>query len=142
MDHGLIDSSVALERNMSRQIRQCLVVSRFLFIVGIGLTVAGGALEGSDTDSDVLIGVKLVKTGYIMVVVFVGCLLAMQGYFWTQRSALSVTSRTVRRPRFLYFFKANTLSDSHLHGSGYTFYSRSYRISLSVRIPANRLEVE
>ncbi|KAF4769559.1 hypothetical protein HAV15_012030 [Penicillium sp. str.  len=92
---GFIRIIVALERNMSRQIRQCLVVSRVLFIVGIGLTVAGGALEGSDTDSDVLIGFKLVKTGYIIVVVFVGCLLAMQVYFWTQRSCLSVTSRTI-----------------------------------------------
>ncbi|KAJ5513386.1 hypothetical protein N7463_002938 [Penicillium fimorum] len=92
---GFIRIIVALEREMSRQIRQCLVVSRVLFIVGIGLTVAGGALEGSDTNSDVLIGIKLVKSGYIIVVVFVGCLLAMQVYFWTQRSSLSITSRTI-----------------------------------------------
>ncbi|KAJ5383761.1 hypothetical protein N7517_001672 [Penicillium concentricum] len=92
---GFIRIIVALEREMSRQIRQCLVVSRILFIVGIGLTVAGGALEGSDTNSDVLIGIKLVKSGYIIVVVFVGCLLAMQVYFWTNRSSLSVTSRTI-----------------------------------------------
>lgn len=136
---------VALEKNMSRQIRQCLVVSRVLFIVGIGLTVAGGALEGSDTDSDVLIGLKLVKSGYIIVVVFVGCLLAMQVYFWTQRSCLSVTSRSVRRPRYGYTFfsMANILfSDSQCHSSGYAFYSCSHRIPLSVRIPAIRLEVE
>ncbi|OQE06739.1 hypothetical protein PENVUL_c016G07568 [Penicillium vulpinum] len=92
---GLIRIITALEREMNQQIRQCLVVSRILFIVGIGLTVAGGALEGSDTTSDVLIGVKLVKSGYIIVVVFVGCLLAMQVYFWTHRSSLSATSRTV-----------------------------------------------
>lgn len=137
---------VALERNMSRQIRQCLVVSRVLFIVGIGLTVAGGALEGSDTDSDVLIGLKLVKAGYIIVVVFVGCLLAMQVYFWTQRSCLSVTSRTVSRPRYVYSFsfsRANILfPDSQRHSSGYTLYSCSHRVPLSVRIPAIRLEVE
>lgn len=89
---------------MSRQIRQCLVVSRVLFIIGIGLTVAGGALEGSDTDSDVLIGFKIVKAGYIIVVDFVRCLLAMQVYFWTQRSCLSVTSRTVRRAPYVYYF--------------------------------------
>ena len=137
---------VALEQNMSRQIRQCLVVSRVLFIVGIGLTVAGGVLEGSDTDSDVLIGFKLVKAGYIIVVVFVGCLLAMQVYFWTQRSCLSVTSRTVRRPRYVYSFlfsRANILfSDPQRHSSGYTFYSCSHHVPLSVRIPAIRFEVE
>ncbi|KGO73690.1 hypothetical protein PITC_039010 [Penicillium italicum] len=92
---GFIRIILALERNMNRQIQQCLVVSRFLFIAGIALTVAGGALEGSDTTSDVLIGVKLVKAGYIIVVVFLGCLLAIQGYFWTQRSSLSATSRTI-----------------------------------------------
>lgn len=89
---------MALERNMNRHIRQCLVLSRILFVVGIGLTVAGGALEGSDTVSDALTGLKLVKTGYIIVVVFVGCLLAVQVYFWTQRSYLSATSKTVRCP--------------------------------------------
>jgi hypothetical protein len=81
---------------MSRQIRQCLVVTRFLFIAGIALTVAGGALEGSDTVSDALTGIKIVKAGYIVVLVFVGCLLAMQVYFWTQRLCLTATSRTVR----------------------------------------------
>lgn len=133
---------VALERNMSRQIRHCLFLSRFLFIVGIGLTVAGGVLEGSDTTGDVLIGFKLVKAGYIIVVVFVACLLAVQVYFWTQRSCLSVTSRTVRRPRNLCFFTANNLSDSQLDSIGDTFHSRSHRIPLSVRIPAIRLKVE
>jgi hypothetical protein len=116
------------------------------FYCRLGLTIAGGALEGSDTDNDVLIGFKLVKAGYIIVVVFVGCLLAMQVYFWTQRSCLSVTSRTVCRPRYVYFLfssRANILFlDSQRHSSGYTFYSRSHRIPLSVRIPAIRLEVE
>ncbi|CAG7925164.1 unnamed protein product [Penicillium olsonii] len=92
---GCLRIIMALEQNMNRHIRQCLVLSRVLFIVGIGLTVAGGALEGSDTVSDALTGLKLVKTGYIIVVVFVGCLLAVQIYFWTQRSYLSTTSKTV-----------------------------------------------
>ncbi|KAL4785949.1 hypothetical protein BJX76DRAFT_346557 [Aspergillus varians] len=92
---GFIRIITARERNMSRQLRLCLRVSRVLFIVGIGLAVGGGALEGSDTASDVLIGIKLVKAGYIVVVVFVGCLLAMQVYFWTLRSWLSDTSRTI-----------------------------------------------
>ncbi|KAL2833715.1 hypothetical protein BDW59DRAFT_156516 [Aspergillus cavernicola] len=96
---GFIRIIMALERDMSRnrQIHQCLLLSRALFFVGIGLAVAGGALEGSDTLSDVLLGVKLVKAGYIDVVVFVGCLLTTQVYFWTQHSSscLSVTSRTI-----------------------------------------------
>ncbi|CAG8273190.1 unnamed protein product [Penicillium salamii] len=92
---GFLRIIMALEQNTNRHIRQCLVLSRILFVVGIGLTVAGGALEGSDTVSDALTGLKLVKTGYIIVVVFVGCLLAVQVYFWTQRSYLSATSKTV-----------------------------------------------
>lgn len=94
---------MAVEQNMNRHLRQCLVLSRILFIVGIGLTVAGGALEGSDTVSDALTGLKLVKTGYIIVVVFVVCLLAVQVYFWTQRSYLSATSKTVRRSSLIWF---------------------------------------
>ncbi|KAL4864108.1 hypothetical protein BDV12DRAFT_189151 [Aspergillus spectabilis] len=81
---GLIRIITALERTMSQYIRQCLLHSRILFF-------------GSDTVSDVRIGIKLVKAGYIVVVVFVGCLLATQGYFWTQHSCLSGTSRTILR---------------------------------------------
>lgn len=43
---------------------QCLLFSRMLFFVGLGLQVAGGCLEGSDSTSDVAIGVKLVKARY------------------------------------------------------------------------------
>ncbi|KAJ5334587.1 hypothetical protein N7452_006990 [Penicillium brevicompactum] len=98
---GLLRIIMALEQNMNRHIRQCLVAARILFLVGIGLTVAGGALEGSDTVSDALTGQKLVKTGYIIVVVFVVCLLAVQIYFWTQRSYLSATSKTVHNATIL-----------------------------------------
>ncbi|KAL4881336.1 hypothetical protein BJY04DRAFT_218505 [Aspergillus karnatakaensis] len=92
---GFIRIITSLEHNMGLYIRQCLRLSRILFLIGIGLTVAGGVLEGSDTISDVLIGLKLVKAGYIVVVVFAGCLLATQGYLWTQWYCLLESSRTI-----------------------------------------------
>jgi hypothetical protein len=67
-----------------------------LFFVGIGLQIAGGCLEGSDSTSDVEIGVKLVKAGYSCVVVFVACLLGVQVYFWMHLPVLSNVSKMVR----------------------------------------------
>jgi hypothetical protein len=95
----------SLEQSMSKQIRPSLIFTRFLFIVGIALTVAGGALEGSDTVSDALAGIKIAKAGYIVVLIFVGSLFAMQAYFWTQRSSLTTTSRIVRRPPSVCFLQ-------------------------------------
>ncbi|KAJ5927836.1 hypothetical protein N7466_006792 [Penicillium verhagenii] len=92
---GFIRIITAIEKNMNPRLSQGLRVSRLLFIVGIALTVAGGVLEGSDTTSDVLIGFKLVKAGYSIVVVFAAILLAIQAYFWTQSSLFSNTSRTI-----------------------------------------------
>jgi hypothetical protein len=66
-----------------------------LFFIALGLTIAGGVLEGSDTLSDVETGVKLVKAGYSLVVVFVACLLAIQLSLWTHYSWLATPSRTV-----------------------------------------------
>ncbi|KAJ5559402.1 hypothetical protein N7513_001801 [Penicillium frequentans] len=88
-------SSTAIEHNMSPRISQGLRFSRLLFLVGISLTVTGGALEGSDNTSDALIGLKLVKAGYSIVVAFVAILLAIQAYFWTQYSLFSKPSRMI-----------------------------------------------
>jgi hypothetical protein len=52
---------MVIEHNARPRVRQYLLVSRFLFFVGIGLTVAGGGLKGSDSSSDTITGVKLVK---------------------------------------------------------------------------------
>ncbi|KAJ5688730.1 hypothetical protein N7462_003122 [Penicillium macrosclerotiorum] len=92
---NLTTSSISLEKSMNPRIRQCLLLSRILFFAGIGLTIAGGVLEGSDSIDDVITGNKLVKTGYILVVVFVACLLVIQAYFWTQKSRLARTSRMI-----------------------------------------------
>ncbi|KAJ5642891.1 uncharacterized protein N7484_005398 [Penicillium longicatenatum] len=91
----LKSNSVAVQQSMSPKIQQGLRLSRLLFLAGISLTIAGGALEGSDTTSDVPIGMKLVKAGYSIVVVFAAILLAIQAYFWTQYSLFSKTSRTI-----------------------------------------------
>lgn len=80
---------------MSPRISQDLRLSRLLFLVGIYLTIAGGALEESDAISDVFIGLKLVKAGYSIVVAFAGFLLAIQAYSWTQYSLFGRTSRMV-----------------------------------------------
>ncbi|KAJ6108445.1 hypothetical protein N7523_009768 [Penicillium sp. IBT 18751x] len=85
---------MVLEHDETQRLRHCLLVSRVLFFVEMGLTVAGGALKGSDNNSDVLTGFKLVKAGYFLVLVFLLCLLVIQGYFWQQPSRLSRTTRT------------------------------------------------
>lgn len=87
---------MVIENDKNPKLGQCLLLSRLLFFVGMGLTVAGGALEGSDNNSDALTGVKLVKAGYFLVLVFLICLLVVQGYFWQQSPRLSRTARTVR----------------------------------------------
>lgn len=66
-----------------------------IFFLGLGLQIAGGCLEGSDNTSDVVIGVKLVESGYSCAVVFVACLLGLQVYFWIHLS-LSDMSKMVR----------------------------------------------
>lgn len=81
--------------DMNSRINRHLVLSRMLFFIALGLTIAGGVLEGSDTLSDVEIGVKLVKAGYSLVVLFVACLLAIEVSLWTRYSWLSNPSQTV-----------------------------------------------
>jgi hypothetical protein len=90
----LTSDSMARE-DMESRINRHLVISRMLFFIALGLTIAGGVLEGSDTLSDVETGVKLVKAGYSLVVVFVACLLAIQLSLWTHYSWLATPSRTV-----------------------------------------------
>ncbi|OGM47972.1 hypothetical protein ABOM_002742 [Aspergillus bombycis] len=92
---GFIRIILSHEEKVNLRVRQCLLLSRILFFVGLGLQIAGGCLEGSDSASDVIIGVKLVKAGYSIVVVFVTCLLAVQAYLWIYCQEISGTSRTV-----------------------------------------------
>lgn len=71
-------------------------VSRFLFIAGIALIIAGGSLEGDYTDAgSVNTGHTLTKAGYIVVAVFITCLVLLQANFWRQYESLSRASRTV-----------------------------------------------
>ncbi|KAF7626697.1 hypothetical protein AFLA_014086 [Aspergillus flavus NRRL3357] len=81
---------MSLEQKVGPRVRQCLLLSRILFCVGLGLQIAGGCLEGSDSASDVTIGVKLVKAGYSIVVAFVAWLNsvrpALDGTIWPAQS--------------------------------------------------------
>lgn len=71
-------------------------VSRFLFIAGIALVIAGGSLAGNYTDADsVKTGRTLTKAGYIVVAVFMAGLVLIQGQFWRQYASLSRASQTV-----------------------------------------------
>ncbi|KAJ5885861.1 hypothetical protein N7504_011697 [Penicillium tannophilum] len=93
-------SSTAVEQKINPRISQGLHLLRLLFLVGISLTIAGGALEGSDATSDVPIGLKLVKAGYSIIVAFAAILLAIQAYFWTQYSLFGRTSRMILKAMF------------------------------------------
>ncbi|KAE8371314.1 hypothetical protein BDV26DRAFT_302836 [Aspergillus bertholletiae] len=92
---GFIRIIMSYEQMVNVRVRHCLRISRILFFVGLGLQIAGGCLEGSDSASDVATGVKLVKAGYSIVVVFVACLLAVQAYLWTYSTDLSSSTRTI-----------------------------------------------
>ncbi|OJJ97426.1 hypothetical protein ASPACDRAFT_80319 [Aspergillus aculeatus ATCC 16872] len=93
---GFIRIILAHEKEVvNPRVNRCLMFSRMLFFVGLGLQIAGGCLEGSDSASDVATGVKLVKAGYSIVVVFAACLLLVQAYFWMHLPDLSHMSSTV-----------------------------------------------
>ncbi|KAJ5114132.1 hypothetical protein N7456_002666 [Penicillium angulare] len=93
----LISDRLVLEQNASSRIHRCLVFSRILFFAGMALVIAGGGLEGSDNTNTALTGIKLVKAGYIIVVIFAACLLAIQVHFWKEYSRISGTSQTILR---------------------------------------------
>lgn len=97
MTSSLIDiSRQAADFQHNSSIRYGLILSRVLFFVGIALLIAGGSLEGNyNNESSVMTGLKLVRAGYIIIAVFVGCLLAFQVYFWRRAARLSLTSMTV-----------------------------------------------
>lgn len=120
--------------DINSRINRHLVLSRIIFFVALGLTIAGGVLEGSDSISDYNIGVKLVKAGYSLVVVFVACLLAIQMVLWSRYSWLSDSSRTVSlRVEFWSVITSGTLaltltiwcSDSHVCYPHHAFHSGS-----------------
>ncbi|RAL10250.1 uncharacterized protein BO97DRAFT_436301 [Aspergillus homomorphus CBS 101889] len=93
---GFIRIILAHEKEViNPRINRCLMFSRMLFFVGLGLQIAGGCLEGSDSASDIATGVKLVKAGYSIVVVFEACLLLVQAYFWMHLPDLSHISYTI-----------------------------------------------
>jgi hypothetical protein len=127
---------MVIEHNARPGVRQYLLVSRILFFLSIGLTVAGGVLKGSDSSSDAITEVKLVKAGYFSAVAFVACLFAVQGHFWTQFSRLSHTSQMVhQRTIYLIFSQLIVFTDSQIHYPSLAVYGRSHHLSISFCVP-------
>lgn len=123
---------MVLENEKNARLGRFLLLSRLLFFAGLALTVAGGALEGSDNNDDVLTGVKLVKAGYFIVLVFLLCLLAVQGYFWQRSSRLSKTAQTVCYPKIglIYYVLTVDGTGSESYGSGYAIHGCSHHLPL------------
>lgn len=94
---GLLRIIIAYEsKNKNKGLQMPMGVSRFLFIAGIALVIAGGSLAGNYTDADsVNTGRTLTKAGYIVVAVFMAGLVLIQGQFWRQYASLSRASQTV-----------------------------------------------
>ncbi|KMP01725.1 hypothetical protein DIZ76_010951 [Coccidioides immitis] len=92
---GLIRIITALDFQNSPGVRYGLILSRIFFIGGIFVIVAGASIVG-DTDhpKKVSTGSDLVKSGYIILAIFVATLLGFQAYFWFKRSGLTQTSVT------------------------------------------------
>jgi hypothetical protein len=71
---------------------------RLLFLTGIALLIAGSVEIGNyNVPSDVSLGIKLAKAGYIILVVIVAWLAGFDVFFWTQHSSLSPSSQKVLR---------------------------------------------
>ena len=71
--------------------RKGYIVSRVLFAAGIVLIVAGGSLNVNDPST----AETLAKAGYIIMAIFILCLVLLQGYFWHMRVFLSASSTKV-----------------------------------------------
>lgn len=75
---------------------KAVVFARFLFLTGVVLLVVGGVYVGQYKDpSSVMLGSKLVRAGYIVVVVLLAYLISFQALLWSQKAHLSHSSRTV-----------------------------------------------
>ncbi|KAF4172293.1 hypothetical protein CNMCM8694_001625 [Aspergillus lentulus] len=94
---GLLRIIIVYEfKNNNKGLHLPMSISRFLFIAGIALIIAGGSLAGDYTDADsVKTGRTLTKAGYIVVAVFMAGLVLIQWNFWRQYASLSRASQTV-----------------------------------------------
>lgn len=73
-----------------------MIFSRLIFLAAVALLVAGGVYVGNyKQPSSVSLGIKLVRAGYIVVVVLLAYLIGFQVYLWIRSGQLSHCSRTV-----------------------------------------------
>lgn len=69
---------------------------RLCFLAGIALLIAGSVEVGNyNVPSDVTLGIKLVKAGYIILAVIIGWLAGFDVFFWTRHSSLSPSSQKI-----------------------------------------------
>lgn len=81
----------------SPRLRSVVIFTRLLFGVGVVLVVVGGSLEGQYKNSNLSsIGMKLVKAGYIIVLVIFFLLIGFETYFWGNLKDLADGGRSVR----------------------------------------------
>jgi protein-S-isoprenylcysteine O-methyltransferase Ste14 len=80
----------------SRSQAKAIILGRALFLLSVILLIVGGIYVGQYKDAgSVSLGTRLVRAGYIAVVVLLTYLIGFQAFLWTRRKLLSRSSRTV-----------------------------------------------
>ncbi|RJE23297.1 hypothetical protein PHISCL_04371 [Aspergillus sclerotialis] len=93
---GFLRIVTAMDIKSNSKLRSALIFTRILFLAGAVLLIAGGSLVANyKNQSDMSTGMKLVKAGYVVIVVFIACLLGFQAVFSSRRNVLSPSSLTV-----------------------------------------------
>lgn len=93
---SLIDASIATYFHDFPTLRILVIFCRVLFSIGVALLVAGSSLEGQYTNPDrTSNGLKLVKAGYVVVLVIFATLIAFKAYFWTKAAEIGRSGKLV-----------------------------------------------
>jgi len=93
---GLIRLIHALDFPKNEKFRKSIILLRLIFLVGIGLLIAGSSLIGNYKDlSSVTLGIKLAKAGYLVFVFVLAVLVTFAGVLWLKMSLLCPDSKKV-----------------------------------------------
>lgn len=87
-----------LDYRDNSHLSRAFIIMRILFLAGIVLLIAGSVELGNyNVPSEVSLGLKLAKAGYIILVVIIAWLAGFDVFFWTQHGSLSPSSQKVLR---------------------------------------------